>query len=94
MHGELPRNNTPYDLSSNNFVGPLSSKTGLDVFEANARKDKLLITEGFSELGIETSGCPQCHGHERILQRIFAAALASDPVWIMNVIPARKQIQV
>ncbi|XP_072956199.1 probable pectin methyltransferase QUA3 [Typha angustifolia] len=68
-------------------------KNGIDVFEADARRWARRVAFYKRSLGVKL-GTP----HIRNVMDMnaffggFAAALVSDPVWVMNVVPARKPL--
>lgn len=68
-------------------------KSGIDVFEADTRRWARRVSYYKKSLGVKL-GTP----HIRNVMDMnaffggFAAALNSDPVWVMNVVPARKPL--
>lgn len=68
-------------------------KNGLDVFEADARRWARRVAYYRNSLNLELK--PPAVRNVMDMNAFFggfAAALASDPVWVMNVIPARKPL--
>lgn len=68
-------------------------KNGIDVFEADSRRWTRRVAYYKKSLGIKlgTTSIRNVMDMNAFFGG-FAAALMSDPVWIMNVIPARKPL--
>lgn len=68
-------------------------KNGLHVFEADSRRWSRRIAYYKKTLGLKlgTSSVRNVMDMNALFGG-FAAALSSDPVWVMNVIPARKPL--
>lgn len=71
----------------------IAMKNGLDVFEADARRWARRVAYYRDSLNLKLK--PPTVRNVMDMNPFFggfAAALASDPVWVMNVIPARKPL--
>lgn len=68
-------------------------KNGVDVFEADTRRWIRRVAYYKKSLGVKL-GTPQIRNVMDMNAFFggFAAALISDPVWVMNVVPARKPL--
>lgn len=68
-------------------------KNGMDVFEADRRRWTRRIAHYKKTLGLKL-GTPAIRNVMDMNAFFggFAAALSSDPVWVMNVVPARKPL--